>query len=104
MTAVVAESNHSTPQSNGEQCRSLDFWGDLAATGDRAGGAPERLWVDDSKLVFRGRKGRDRLERASLAVLHAAGHSAPVSIVAVLGALGAGTLEEAELARWLEPS
>ena len=42
--------------------RPLDFWGDLAATVDRAGGDPDRLWVDDSKAILHGGKGRDRLE------------------------------------------
>ena len=35
-----------------ERRRTLDFWGDLARTVDRAGGDPERLWVDDSKAIL----------------------------------------------------
>jgi len=106
MTAVVAESGNSSRKAGevelDDELRSIDFWTDLAATVDRAGGDPDRLWVDDSKVVFHGRKGRDRLEHACVAALLAAGHSPPRSIIDVCVALGAGSLEEAELARWIE--
>jgi hypothetical protein len=100
MTAVVVESK-AAGFTGDTQTKSLDFWGDLAATVDRAGGDPDRLWIDDSKIVYQGRKGRDRLEHACLAALLAAGHSPPSSILDVLSALGAGTLEQAELVRWI---
>ncbi len=103
MSAVVVESNGENPSRRRVEPRRLDFWGDLALTVDRAGGNPERLWVDDSKAVFQGRKGRDRLEHACVAALLAAGHPPPSSLVNVFSAIGAGTLEETELARWIEP-
>ena len=40
MTAVVAE---------GPRDREPDVWGDLPSSASRAGGPPDRLWVDDSK-------------------------------------------------------
>ena len=46
MTAIVAEG------------RPPDLWADLAATVCRAGESADRLWVDDSKLVYQGRQGR----------------------------------------------
>jgi len=76
MTAVVAESTGD----GGDEPRGgrdLDFWGELAATVDRAGGDPDRLWVDDSKAILRGGKGRDRLETACLAAVHAAANEVP---------------------------
>jgi hypothetical protein len=102
MTAVVVESTAPSSLRRRGSHRRLDFWGDLAETVDRAGGDPDRLWVDDSKIVFQGRKGRDRLEHACVAALLAAGHPPPSSIIEVFAALGAGTLEQAELARWLD--
>jgi len=102
MTAVVAESKTEKLTGGRVEPRTLDFWGDLAATVDRAGGDPDRLWVDDSKAVYRGGKGRDRLEQGCCAALHAAGHPLPGSIVELLAALGAGTQEQAELSPWLE--
>jgi hypothetical protein len=102
LTAVVAESPaEPRPHIDGDH-RSLDFWNDLDATVDRAGGDPKKLWIDDSKAIFRTGKGRDRLEQACWAALHSAGHTAPVSIAALLAALGAGTPEQAEVSRWLE--
>ena len=57
--------------------RLLDFWRDLAATVDRAGGDPARFWVDDSKAILQGGKGRERLEATCLAVLDAVGLPLP---------------------------
>lgn len=102
LTAVVAESTGASPPGVRFEPRTLDFWGDLATTVDRAGGDPERLWVNDSKAIFRAGKGRDRLEHACWAALQAAGHPPPGSIVELLAALGAGTPEQAELSPWLE--
>jgi hypothetical protein len=93
MTAVVAE---------GPDERVPDLWADLAATVARAGGDPDRLWVDDSKVLLSGGKGRDRLEAACLAALAATGRAVPSSLGGLLGALAAGTLDEAELSPWLD--
>ena len=79
MTAVVAEATDGG-RPGGGPAPTLDLWGDLAATVDRAGGDPGRLWVDDSKAILRGGKGRDRLESACLAALHAAGLGVPGSL------------------------
>lgn len=93
MTAVVAESPDDQPP---------DVWADLAATVDRAGGDPNRLWVDDSKAVHRPGHGRERLDSACLAVLAAADRPRPRTLSGLLAALDAGTLDEAELTRWLD--
>ena len=71
MTAVIAESTEHVAGNGPCACTTLDFWGDLAATVDRAGGDPDRVWVDDSKAIHHGGKGRDRLEIACLAAVHA---------------------------------
>ncbi len=94
-SAVVAE---------GPAEPTLDFWADLAATVCRAGGPADRLWVDDSKRLYRQGQGRERLEAASLATLHAAGHPLAHSLVELFETLGAGGLAEVELAHWLKPS
>src|SRR5262249_13352812 len=85
MTAVVAETSEA-----GDRARALDLWQDLAGTVDRAGGDPTRLWVDDSKAILRGGKGRDRLEAACLAAVHATGLDLPGSFRQLLEVLGAG--------------
>jgi hypothetical protein len=101
MTAVVAES---TNPAGGDGCRrsSLDFWTDLAATVDRAGGDPGRVWIDDSKAILRGGKGRDRLEIACLAAVHATRDELPGCLGDFIEVLGAGSLTDIELARWSE--
>jgi hypothetical protein len=88
MTAVVAESPDDRPP---------DLWGDLAATVARAGCRDDRLWVDDSKRIYRGGVGLDRLEAACLAALTATGTPMPDSLSALLAALGAGAFDEVEL-------
>lgn len=93
MTAVIAE---------GPDERAPDLWKDLKATVARANGLPGRLWVDDSKAVLCGGKGRDRLEAACMATLAAAGAEMPRSLGALLGTLVAGTLADVELSHWLE--
>ena len=93
MTAVVAE---------GPDGREPDVWGDLPDAVARAGGAPDKVWVDDSKQVYRGGKGRDRLDAATLAVVAAAGRAAPRTLGALLEGIGAGTLDDVELAHWLD--
>jgi hypothetical protein len=102
LTAVVAESPAEPQRQSDVDHRLLDFWNDLEATVDRAGGDPDRLWVDDSKAIFRGGKGRDRLEHACWAAVLAAGHPRPGSTGELLAALGAGTPEQAEFSHWLE--
>ncbi len=101
MTAVVAE----VTGCEGEAAmpvRALDLWRDLAKTIDRAGGDPLRLWVDDSKAILRGGKGRDRLEAACLATIAAAGLGLPGSLTDLIEAIDAGTLADAELQPWFE--
>jgi hypothetical protein len=93
MTAVVAE---------GPGPREPDVWTDLAATAARAGDASDRLWVDDSKAVLRVPRGRARLEATCLALVAAARGSIPGSLADLLSAVGAGTLEDAELTPWLD--
>lgn len=93
MTAVIAE---------GPDERPPNLWADLAATVARAGGASDRLWIDDSKALLTAGRGRDRLEAACLAALAATGCAVPGSLGALLAALGAGTLDEAELSPWLD--
>ena len=92
MTAVVAE---------GPDGHDLDLWADLASTVCRAGGSPNRLWVDDSKKVYRAGKGRDRLDAGCLAALAASGRAVPTTLGGLIGAVGAGTLDDAELTPWL---
>ncbi len=93
MTAVVAE---------GPDDRPLDLWVDLASTVSRAGGPVDRLWVDDSKRVYKARKGRERLNAACLAVIAASGRGRPETFGALLEAVGAGTLDEVELSPWIK--
>lgn len=93
MSAVIARSPDERPP---------DLWADLPGKVCRAGGDPALLWVDDSKAVYHGGQGRDRLEAATLAVLEAVGNARPRSFEDGLKAVGAGGLEEAELTPWLE--
>ena len=92
MTAVVAESPDDRPP---------DVWADLAATVSRAGGHPDRLWVDDSKALYKAGHGRDRLEAACLAAVSTVG-PIPGTFGGLLAAIGAGTLDDAELSPWLD--
>jgi hypothetical protein len=93
MTAVVAEGPaHSPP----------DLWADLPQSICRAGGAAGSLWVDDSKLVYKGGVGRGRLEAGCRAILAAVGHAQPASFGGLLRALGSGTLQDVELAPWVD--
>lgn len=94
MTAVIAEGPDQHPP---------NLWHDLPATICRAGEDPARLWVDDSKLIYHARKGRDRLQSACLAVTSAAsGASSPPTLGALLQTLRAGSLQDAELHLWLD--
>jgi hypothetical protein len=96
MTAVIAEDQDATAGPP------PDLWLDLAPAVDRAGGAPDRLWIDDSKAILRGGKGRDRLETTCMALLDAIGTPLPRDAAALLDALDAGTLHDAELHCWCD--
>lgn len=93
MTAVIAE---------GPDERTPDLWRELAPTVARAGGAADRLWVDDSKAVLKGGKGRERLDTACLAAVEAAGCQLSGAFEDLLKAIGAGGFDAVELAPWLE--
>jgi ribonuclease HII len=93
MTAVIAE---------GPDDPRPDVWADLAETVCRAGDRGGRLWVDDSKAVYKARKGRERLDAGFLQVVEASGRCAPKSLGAWLAAVGAGTLNDAELDLWVD--
>ena len=93
MTLVVAE---------GPDDREPDLWADLPSTVDRAGGASDRAWVDDSKKIHRAGQGRDRLDASTLAALSATGRDVPRTFGGLLEGLGAGTLDEVELTPWLD--
>jgi hypothetical protein len=93
MTAVIAEGPGEGPP---------DLWSELAATVARAGGAADRLWVDDSKAILKRGRGRERLEAACLATLGASGRALPCSFGSLLEAIDAGTLDDVELSPWLD--
>lgn len=95
MTSVVAESS--------DDDRPPDVWADLAATVARAGGPPDRLWIDDSKRVFASGRGFDRLEAATLAALDAIGLGLPTDLPGLFHALESGSLADVELDVWLDP-
>jgi hypothetical protein len=101
MTAVIAEAAEIGVRDEFSD-RALDFWRDLAGTVDRAGGDPARLWVDDSKAILCGGKGRERLEAACLAGVQAAGNELPGSLSELLDAIGAGPPADAELSPWFD--
>lgn len=94
MSAVVAE---------GPADRPPDVWGDLPETISRAGGRGDRLWIDDSKRLYSGGRGLDRLEVATFAALDAAGSIVPGTLSGLLAMLGAGGFDEVELSPWLDP-
>jgi hypothetical protein len=100
MTAVVAEASCGRVEEGDPWRPAPDLWRDLAHAVDRAGGDPSRLWVDDSKRILTGGKGRDRLEATCLTLLDAVGLSVPVDPAALFGCLHAGDERETELARW----
>ena len=87
MTAVIAEGGNATERRArraGPPGRPLAYCDDV----DRAGGDPPRFWVDDSKAILRGGKGRERLEATCLAVLVPPGRPSahPESLLARSGA------------------
>lgn len=93
MSAVVVRSLDDRPP---------DLWADASGQVTRAGGDPRLLWVDDSKAVYRGGQGRERLEDACLATLLGAGVEPPGTLGALLETLGSGGLGGAELDPWLD--
>jgi hypothetical protein len=93
MSAVVLE---------GPDDRPPDVWGDLPRSVDRAWGASDRLWVDDSKQVYKGGKGRDRLDASMLATLAATGRPVPRTLGELFQAVGSATLDAVELSLWLD--
>ncbi len=97
MTAVVAE------DLNPSQSYPVppDIWKDLSPKVARAGGEAGCLWIDDSKLVYRGTGGRERLESACSLAIEAAGLLAPKSFGALCQSLQAGDSHTCEFARWL---
>ena len=102
MTAVVAETpNHGPKQGTIPQ---LDLWSDLKGKVDRAGGELDRLWVDDSKVILRGGKGRERLEATCVAALHASGLPLPQTLTGLLEVILVGPLTDAELSPWFDES
>jgi hypothetical protein len=101
ITAVVADTAAASGRS-GNHGSTIDFWRDLESTIDRAGGDPARLWIDDSKAILHRGKGRQRLELACLAAVHAVGNVLPGSVSELLDALNAGSAADAELSRWLD--
>ncbi|QDV34471.1 ribonuclease H family protein [Tautonia plasticadhaerens] len=78
-----------------------DLWGDCALGVCRAGVRGPRLWVDDSKRLYRGGVGLDRLEAAALAAIDACGLPGPGTLSGLLRALGVDPEREAELRPWI---
>ncbi len=102
MTAVIAESwGDAEAAPYGQACPAPDVWCDLAATVARGGGDGGRFWVDDSKVILRGGRGREQLEATCMALIDAVCRRLPQSQAELLQTLAAGTLEETELGRWL---
>lgn len=93
LAAVVAETDDDRPP---------DVWGDLPETVGRANADGSRLWIDDSKAIYKGGRGRDRLDAAALTILDAAGQPVPDRMSRWLEAVGAGSMADVELVHWLE--
>ncbi|MDX2038950.1 MAG: hypothetical protein SFX72_20050 [Isosphaeraceae bacterium] len=93
LTAVTAESSRPTTP---------DLWTILEAGIARAGASDDRLWVDDSKRVYRSGDGRARLFDVCDALAHTLGRGRPATFAALLAAFGVDSLDAAELPRWSE--
>lgn len=93
LAAVVAEA---------DEDRKPDVWGDLPETVGRANSGQDRLWVDDSKAIYKGGQGRDRLEAAALTLLAASGQAVPTTMSQWLASMVAGSLEDVEVDLWLD--
>ena len=102
MTAVMAESS-ARKRADDRRGQAPRFLGRSRPTVDRAGGDPARLWVDDSKAILCGGKGRRRLETTCLAAIHAASTRCRGRCESLLEIVGAGNVRDAELTGWLEP-
>ena len=94
MAAVIVESEDGRPP---------DVWGDLPNAVGRANSGADRFWVDDSKAIYSGGKGRERLEATALAVVETAVGKATSRLSEWLAATGAGSLADVELGPWLAP-
>jgi hypothetical protein len=94
MTAVVAE---------GPDDARPDPWLDCPGTVCRSGVRGPRLWIDDSKRLYRPGAGLDRLDAAAFAALDAAGIPLPLpgDLRTLLSALGVDPDHEGELLPWL---
>ncbi|WP_169975758.1 ribonuclease H family protein [Tautonia rosea] len=92
MTAVVAE---------GPDIARPDPWLDCSTTVCRSGSRDTRLWIDDSKRLYRHGVGLDRLDAAALAVLDAAGLPRPSDFRSLLTTLGVDPDRDGELLPWL---
>jgi hypothetical protein len=95
MTAVVAAGT-------GED--RPDVWGELAGVVDRAGGAADRLWVDDSKRVYAARDGLERLRAGALAAIGATGAALPEDDLELVAAVDPSDPSRGELMDWVEDS
>ncbi len=95
MTAIVAETTEASRP---------DLWGHRAGRIARAAGVLDALWIDDSKRLYRGGVGLDRLEAATLATLDAIGwpERPPISLGSLSDALCKCTLDDLELTDWLD--
>ena len=104
MTAVVAEAGPNGPGST-ESAPPERFWDDLQATVRRAGRRVDgdRFWVDDSKAILKGGKGREQLTATCLAVLDATGLPLPTTASGLVEILCGDESESAELDRWITP-
>ncbi|MEW4568215.1 hypothetical protein AB1L88_10135 [Tautonia sp. JC769] len=92
MTAVVAE---------GPDDARPDPWLDCPGTVCRSGIRDARLWIDDSKRLYRQGVGLDRLDAAAFAAIDAAGLPLPGDFRSLLSTLGVHPDREGELLPWL---
>lgn len=100
MTSVTAEDLSGHPSCQPRP----DLWKDLELQVARAGGDQQLLWIDDSKKVYRGGQGRERLDSVCALLIEETGIRAPGSVSALLQGLQAGGLEDCELAVWQNPN
>jgi hypothetical protein len=81
-----------------------NLWRALEGRIDRACGAEDRLWVDDSKRILAAAQGYEKLEATALAAIAAAAGRgiAADDVGGLFHATGAGDLVEVELTAWCE--
>ncbi|WP_152051577.1 hypothetical protein [Tautonia marina] len=92
MTAVIAEGPDDTRP---------DPWLDCPDTVCRSGVRDARLWIDDSKRLYRQGAGLDRLDAAAFAALDAAQLPLPDGFRAFLATLGVDPDRDGEVFPWL---